>query len=833
MIRSITLSGFRGVFHPLTIDLVKGGTPTSLMVFGRNGTGKSSITDGWEWFHSGSVEHLAREGAKAGAYPSRLPGGATAPDGFVEVTFQDAAAGTVRQSLGGGRVPATSNAGGLSWFRQRTTHPCHIRFEDLSRFVYLTKTERFDELADLMGFKAQVELQKQLRRVESRLAEELSRARRSRDERASAVATHFKLKSDELSDQAILDRFGGLFARHGLPEVKTWAGVAGGRAILSSRLESDQNAKELKDLEALVRCLDRLNPPDLDDALGSFATLYSAFRAQERVVVADVLLGLYEKGEAAVRANRRASPAPENAADTCPLCGQSYEGDLLAHIQIELEALSTFRAARNTAEQARSQVRNAIPDKPTLKKDFTQGLGDSGPTADQFDVASLTKLCEEIDKLLAETRRELDPNVEAITEEAAARISEARSKLAIAVAEAVAEKALVRAQVNARVAVLADDSARARLVEDHAKVVRGLELWQEYGGAKRREASLAHCYSEYLALVERYVTMNVDDVDVRFAAISTDVDRYFGILEANTDGVAHPALKLLRDQERAVVLEVEFRGDRVSPAYSYLSESQLNSFGLSVFLASVRHINRDFRLVLLDDVVNSFDAHKRPQMIKLLKQEFSDFQVIVLTHDDVWWTQLIDHCPHWSRIKFKRYEAGIGPILEAAKSEREAIEVFLKDDEATQAARTLGPMLERNLQALCEAMEVSVTYNARNEYTLRPLLQCLMKRAKEKLGDSHPLYLAAKALEENTTFRNFSAHWKNPASGLTCPEVREVLEQWLEVDSHVRCTQPTCGGLTAWRGDEKHFKCGCGTQVVSKAAPGRQPGGRGVIASQH
>lgn len=108
-----------------------------------------------------------------------------------------------------------------------------------------------------------------------------------------------------------------------------------------------------------------------------------------------------------------------------------------------------------------------------------------------------------------------------------------------------------------------------------------------------------------------------------------------------------------------------------------------------------------------------------------------------------------------------------------------------------------------------------------------------MKRAKEKLGEAHPLYLAAKALEENTTFRNFSAHWKNPASGLTSPEVRAVLEQWLEVESHVRCTQPTCGALTAWRSDVKHFACGCGTQVLTKADPGPPPAGRRAGASQN
>jgi hypothetical protein len=283
--------------------------------------------------------------------------------------------------------------------------------------------------------------------------------------------------------------------------------------------------------------------------------------------------------------------------------------------------------------------------------------------------------------------------------------------------------------------------------------------------------------------------------------------------------VAHPALRLLRDQDRAVVLEVEFQGETVSPAYSYLSESQLNSFGLAVFLASARHVNRDFRLLILDDVVNSFDAHKRPQLIKLLKQEFGDFQIIVLTHDDVWWTQLVDQCGAWARMRIKRYEPGIGPVLEAARSEDEEVRAYLADDQPTPAARALGPMIERKLQEACEAFQAQVPYTSRNEHTLRPLLQYFVARVRDKLGEAHPLLAAAKLLEENTTFRNFSAHWKNPSSGLTAPEVREVLEQWVIVETSVRCAKVECREVAAWDTDSKIFRCGCGAHELRKPAP--------------
>ena len=68
-INEIIISGFRGILTPLRLSFVKGKTPRSMVIYGRNGTGKSSITDAWEWFHTEKIIHLAREGAGPSSYP--------------------------------------------------------------------------------------------------------------------------------------------------------------------------------------------------------------------------------------------------------------------------------------------------------------------------------------------------------------------------------------------------------------------------------------------------------------------------------------------------------------------------------------------------------------------------------------------------------------------------------------------------------------------------------------------------------------------------------------------------------------------------------------------
>lgn len=47
-IKKLTIENFRGLRLPISIDFVKGKKTTSALIYGRNGTGKSSIVDAWE-----------------------------------------------------------------------------------------------------------------------------------------------------------------------------------------------------------------------------------------------------------------------------------------------------------------------------------------------------------------------------------------------------------------------------------------------------------------------------------------------------------------------------------------------------------------------------------------------------------------------------------------------------------------------------------------------------------------------------------------------------------------------------------------------------------------
>src|ERR1700679_716218 len=74
-IKSLTIENFRGIKLPLELDFYKGSIANSVLIYGRNGTGKSSIVDAWEWLTTFGIKDLEKEGVSSSDYPHRSSAG--------------------------------------------------------------------------------------------------------------------------------------------------------------------------------------------------------------------------------------------------------------------------------------------------------------------------------------------------------------------------------------------------------------------------------------------------------------------------------------------------------------------------------------------------------------------------------------------------------------------------------------------------------------------------------------------------------------------------------------------------------------------------------------
>ena len=266
--------------------------------------------------------------------------------------------------------------------------------------------------------------------------------------------------------------------------------------------------------------------------------------------------------------------------------------------------------------------------------------------------------------------------------------------------------------------------------------------------------------------------------------------------------------------DRSVVLEVEFQGTAISPAYRYLSESQLNSFGLAVSLASATHFNQAFPFLILDDVVNSCDAYKRPQLMDLLLTHLGHVQVLLMTHDTFWRDLLHKRLNSWSRLNFLRYDLGVGPVHEPGKDTYARLQDELDRDEANAAAARLASYLEDAAQEIGEAIEINVKFNRRGEYTLDPLLTAIRTKLESKLGTPHPLVRDMTRITQDNAYRNWGIHCKNPVSPITAQEIATVVTNWKAIESKFYC--PTCSDVV--KADGGLFRCGCGATVLQRAS---------------
>jgi hypothetical protein len=264
---------------------------------------------------------------------------------------------------------------------------------------------------------------------------------------------------------------------------------------------------------------------------------------------------------------------------------------------------------------------------------------------------------------------------------------------------------------------------------------------------------------------------------------------------------------------KGVELAVEFYGSRQRPPHGVLSESHLNSLAISLFLATAEQFNAQLGFLLLDDVINSFDVEHRGRLAELLAEEFSDWQLIVLTHDQQFFEHLSRRAPSWRKLEFTSWSYASGPrttqyetsgIL-AAAHER------LANGDVHGAASKARRALEELLQEVCEALWAPLPFrrgqaNDRREIgeLFKGLRRSLKERAKPLLDSIEPLL---KNLEADVgASLNVAVHGSRGRTGAN--EVDAALKRIVALDQIWSCS--ACRTRIWHRGSPESGRCKCG-----------------------
>jgi energy-coupling factor transporter ATP-binding protein EcfA2 len=179
--------------------------------------------------------------------------------------------------------------------------------------------------------------------------------------------------------------------------------------------------------------------------------------------------------------------------------------------------------------------------------------------------------------------------------------------------------------------------------------------------------------------------------------------------------------KLLTGKEITPI--VEFNGKKVESHHDFLNEARLTALGLSVFMAAVKLADGDphnpapLRLLVLDDVLIGLDLNNRLPLLELLRSEFPRHQIILLTHDQVWFEIAKEYTTNWGTWMqarmFEEFSGPAAPMIPRIKLEVDDLTVaqnYLNDADLRAAAVYARAAYEGCLRNICQNKKVPVPF---------------------------------------------------------------------------------------------------------------------------
>jgi hypothetical protein len=243
-------------------------------------------------------------------------------------------------------------------------------------------------------------------------------------------------------------------------------------------------------------------------------------------------------------------------------------------------------------------------------------------------------LCEATDRLSADARR-LHAMVRDRFGRHEAVVIPDGFLSAIAAADALAQKHQATAAAQSEALKFTETESQIILLIERLKDLR--EAFYHYDRCSKMVATFESQIFSLGTVFDRFVQVQSTALQSVLDRISGDVGRFYNALHPN-ENVDRVRLRIVG--EEGIEFEYYFHGTPTHPPMKYLSESHLNSLGVVLFLASARLFNRKSRFLVLDDIATGFDLNHRARLLRLIKRAFSDWQVMLLTHEVSWFDMI-------------------------------------------------------------------------------------------------------------------------------------------------------------------------------------------------
>lgn len=715
-IKTIDIFGLRGVKDQLTLDLNK----KSVLIYGDNGTGKSSLTDAFEWFFFDQIEHLSNEeiGRRKGRDALRNVFVDDNDDGFIELKF-DSNKFDAKKSIDNSLSTTCSNTSDdfNNFIVSTQSENLILRYRDLVQFIIASKTEKLNELQKIIGFSEVANVRNLLKKNGNRIARNIKAANFDNQKNVQQAIILENLGRNAYTNEQLFEGANEL-----IKPLKLDLVIKSGKDIKSvlEQIQSKEDTELLEQINFYTRVYESLAEVEgnVDTINGNYETYYNSFtnlqKDPEKVKKLQ-LLKLLVEGQKVLKEDVVQD-------DYCPLCQQDKNKvELLSELNERVEELEQLQEEKSKLDDQGAELKELVQsniatlDSLLKEKLFTKE-----------DYQTLKEQVEQIKKSLADVTTELNKDIATslLKPEEIEFDKQALSKL-VEQATETAKKLTESQKSNIKFQVF-------------TKLDRSTRAYLEYLRIEKEHNILTEQQVTFELLYDDFIKRQEEALDAFLTMFSEDINDYYTAMNPN-EKVENIKLVPLKkhDELVGITIEYNFFDKTKTPPIAYLSESHINCLGLSFFLASVKAFNKENKFFVLDDVISSFDRSHRARFAKLLTDKFDDYQVILLTHEQEFFELVSSDVKSkgwtiknfkWSKDKGTGVEKGMLDI-------KERITKKFEDKNTDGLGNDIRVYTEKVMKEVAFNIEAPVAfrYNEINEKRMAPeLLDAVHSRISKK-----------------------------------------------------------------------------------------------------
>ncbi|MGO4820634.1 MULTISPECIES: hypothetical protein [unclassified Flavobacterium] len=796
-INNLKIKGIRGAKDTLELPL----NGKSILLYGDNGTGKSSISDAIEWFYTNKIKHLST--------PEIDTSDAIRNAKLLDVENSEVSISYTNSSLDATKTLSLKN-NKLVQKGSNTSEDFKKYIDDsekenlISRYQYIrnfvdsTKGEKLKHLSDIIGFEEVTKIKgvllKSLNNAKSTLKTQNFETLINNEKQKLILNIGASITQEKNLFETINDKIKKL--NTGI-EVKLFEDIQNLLILLGKGVDINQQF-ELKFLEdsksalILLKNEIKLLDDEYSKYFNEFETISNDVEAIKQTFFGDLL----KVGTKILSSNYLKD-------DNCPLCLQTKNSDdLLSEIKIRLAHIEESSQKMGKFKIALSNVKGIAIER-----------------VKRLDVLlNNNQVDKEDNKIINEGLNAIKIKIQNYQNTADIKVTSGDKLPVLDIIKLVENDFEFLKIINDRIIKIQESQKGETATVLYSKITASRDAFLNIKKFELQKVVLENQQISFDLIYNEFEKQQKDGLDNFINSFSVKINEYYQFMNPDEPFQDIEIItKGEQDELNGLTIKYKYNDKWEINPLKHFSESHLNCLGLSFFLASVYAFNTENDFIILDDVISSFDSNHRRRFADLLFDKFSKHQIILLTHEKEWFTNVISPKAKkkgWIVNEIKWTEAKGTHLKEKPSDLKESILYQLSEGNIDNIGNPMRKYLEHFLKdiALNFEAKLSFRYNDSNEHRMPyELLMAIRSEIKKSSAELKLQYPLLDRIESSALFGNALSH-ANPIN-VSIGDINSFWADILELEKLFICQELSCKrpkvSLQNYDNVTNKIRCGC------------------------